>query len=180
MTRTPLALPLLLLLPALFTGCVTNPNTGNQDPSPAVATPSQGTTSGQPSSYEAMDVESLQRDVDAVMQALHANRDGKVYSGAVEGVDPDDLVIAVALVDGRSLVAGDADVRFPLMSVSKPFTYALALEQRGADYMLKTIGVSATGLPYNSVTAGAVRPTSEQNPMVNAGAIATHLSLIHI
>jgi glutaminase len=123
-------------------------------------------------------VESLQRDVDAIMKALRTNHDGKVYAAAVEGVDPDDLAIAVALVDGRSFVTGDADVRFPLMSVSKPFTYALALEQRGADYMLKTIGVSATGLPYNSVTAGAVRSTSEQNPMVNAGAIATHSHIL--
>mgnify|MGYP001814490672 CR=1 FL=1 len=178
MTRTPLALPLFLLLSALFTGCVSNPNAGKQGPPPAVASPSQGMTSGQPSSYETMAVDSLQRDVDAVMKTLHANRDGKVYSGAVEGVDPDDLAIAVALIDGRSLVAGDADVWFPLMSVSKPFTYALALEQRGAEYMLQTIGVSATGLPYNSVTAGAVRPTSEQNPMVNAGAIATHSHIL--
>jgi glutaminase len=123
-------------------------------------------------------VESLQRDVDEIMKALRTNHDGKVYAAAVEGVDPDDLAIAVALVDGHSFVTGDADVRFPLMSVSKPFTYALALEQRGADYMLKTIGVSATGLPYNSVTAGAVRSTSEQNPMVNAGAIATHSHIL--
>ena len=70
-----------------------------------------------------------------------------------DGIDPDDLAIAVALVDGRTFGVGQAEVRFPLMSISKPFTYALALEQRGADYMLKTIGVSATGLPYNSVTA---------------------------
>jgi glutaminase len=40
--------------------------------------------------------------------------------------------------------------------------------------MIERIGVSATGLPYNAVAAGAVRPTSEQNPLVNAGAIATH------
>jgi glutaminase len=64
------------------------------------------------------------------------------------------------------------------MSVSKPFTYALALEQRGVDHMLETIGVSATGLPYNSVAAGAVRRTTEQNPMVNAGAIATHSHIL--
>ena len=178
MTRTSRAFPLLLLLSTLFTGCVTSPNAGKQHQSPAVATPSQGTASDQPRSYEAMELESLQRDVDVVMQALHSNRDGKVYAGAVEGVDPDDLAIAVALIDGRSFVAGDVDERFPLMSVSKPFTYALALEQRGADYMLQTIGVSATGLPYNSVTAGAVRPTSEQNPMVNAGAIATHSHIL--
>ncbi len=50
----------------------------------------------------------------------------------------------------------------------------MALEQRGVEFMLDRIGVSATGLPYNAIAAGAVRRTSEQNPMVNAGAIATH------
>jgi hypothetical protein len=69
---------------------------------------------------------------------------------------------------------GEVETHFPLLSVSKPFTYALAVEQRGAEFMIERVGVSATGLPYNAVAAGAVRRTSEQNPMVNAGAIATH------
>jgi hypothetical protein len=117
--RIVLGSPLLLLLPALFAGCVANPNTGNHEPSPAAVTLSQGATVHQRRSHETADIESLQRDIDAVMQALQANRDGKLYTGAAEGVDPDDLAIAVALIDGRSLVAGDTDVRFPLMSVSK-------------------------------------------------------------
>lgn len=177
MTRTPLVFA-LLLLSALFSGCAHNLNTGRHEPLSSAATRSQGQTDHQHGLQVKTDIGSLQRDIDAVMQTLHGNRDGKLYTGAVEGVDPDDLAIAVALIDGRSLAAGDADVQFPLMSVSKPFTYALALEQRGADYMLRTIGVSATGLPYNSVAAGAVRPTSEQNPMVNAGAIATHSHIL--
>jgi len=168
----------LLLFSALFTGCATHSTVLDEKPSPAVAPLLQEPSSHPRKPHETMAVESLQRDVDAVMKGLHSNKDGKVYAAAVEGVDPDDLAIAVALVDGRRFVAGDADVRFPLMSVSKPFTYALALEQRGVDYMLKTIGVSATGLPYNSVTAGAVRRTSEQNPMVNAGAISTHSHIL--
>lgn len=116
----------------------------------------------------------LQADVESVVAELQDNSDGDLYSTAVEGANPDDLAIAVALVDGQTVFAGTAKVRFPLMSVSKPFTYALALEQQGADYMIEQIGVSATGLPYNAIAAGAVRPTTEQNPMVNAGAIATH------
>jgi glutaminase len=174
--RILLAFPLLLLLPALFTGCATNPDAVNHGPS--AATLSQEATDLQRRPLGTAEIDSLRRDIDAVMEALRANREGEIYAGAVGGVDPGDLAIAVALVDGRSLVAGDADVRFPLMSVSKPFTYALALEQRGAGFMLETIGVSATGLPYNSVTAGAVRATSEQNPMVNAGAIATHSHIL--
>lgn len=116
----------------------------------------------------------LRRDAEAVALELADNRDGEVYAGAVEGTDPDELVLAVALVDGRVFSVGDPTVRFPLMSVSKPFTYALALEQRGVDFMVDRIGVSATGFPYNAVAAGAVRRSDEQNPLVNAGAIATH------
>jgi glutaminase len=121
-----------------------------------------------------VDLDTLRADLLAVVAALESNREGEVYTAAVEGTDPDDLAIAVALVDGRSAAVGEVEARFPLMSVSKPFTYALAVEQRGADFMIERIGVSATGLPYNAVAAGAVRRTSEQNPMVNAGAIATH------
>lgn len=40
--------------------------------------------------------------------------------------------------------------------------------------MFDRIGVSATGLPYNAVAAGAIRHSTDQNPMVNAGAIGTH------
>jgi glutaminase len=120
------------------------------------------------------DLAQLRHDAEAVVAAEAGNREGEVYASAVKGTDPDDLTLAVALVDGRVFSVGDVDVRFPLMSVSKPFTYALALEQHGVDYMIDRIGVSATGFPYNAVAAGAVRRTSEQNPLVNAGAIATH------
>jgi glutaminase len=116
----------------------------------------------------------LRRDAEAVAAALAENAEGKVYAAAVKGTDPEHLVLAVALVDGRVFSVGEAEVRFPLMSVSKPFSYALALEQHGVDFMVDRIGVSATGFPYNAVAAGAVRRTSEQNPLVNAGAIATH------
>jgi glutaminase len=120
------------------------------------------------------DLDRLQRDARSVVDALAGDREGEVYSAAVEGTNPDHLALAVALVDGRIFSVGDNDVRFPLMSVSKPFTYALALEQHDVDFMIDRIGVSATGFPYNAVAAGAVRRTSEQNPLVNAGAIATH------
>lgn len=121
-----------------------------------------------------LETAAIQEDLEDVMAEVQSNRAGEVYAAAVEGTDPEDLAIAIALVDGRHFEAGNAASRFPLMSVSKPFTYALAIEHRGADFMVDTVGVNATGMPYNSVAAGAVRGSSEQNPMVNAGAIATH------
>jgi len=154
----------------LLAGCATL-----DPPPPATPAPDLPTErGGQAPTPVVADITAMQRDVENVIRELGANRDGKVYSAAVEGTNPDDLAVAVALIDGRAVRSGNTAARFPLMSVSKPFTYALAVEQRGAAFMLERIGVSATGLPYNSVTAGAVRRTSEQNPMVNAGAIATH------
>jgi glutaminase len=161
----------MLLLSAVLGGCANGLRTADTPSTPERKPAGTAPTSGVRAEVDAA---ALPHDLAATLAELQANREGELYSGAVEGVDPDDLAIAVALVDGRRFAVGDSDVQFPLMSVSKPFTYALALEQRGIDFMLETIGVSATGLPYNSVAAGAVRRTSEQNPMVNAGAIATH------
>jgi len=59
--------------------------------------------------------------------------------------------------------------------IESPRTYyAAVLEQRGFPFLLEKIGMAATGYPYNAVAAGASRPTTEQNPLVNAGAIAAH------
>ena len=166
---------LLLALPVLIAGCTGALPTRDATQLATAANTSTLTTSGEVALAQTDNGSGLwQQDIEAVLAGLRSNRDGEVYSAAVEETNPDDLAIAVALVDGRLFMAGDTASSFPLMSVSKPFTYALAVEQRGADFMFDKIGVSATGLPYNSVAAGAVRRTSEQNPMVNAGAIATH------
>jgi glutaminase len=159
----------LLFSFALLGGCATTAREDTSDDRGG-----QGPAGSAVAVVAAHDLAGLQADVQAVVDELQSNRAGEMYAAAVKGADPEDLAVAVVLVDGRSFGAGNTAARFPLMSVSKPFTYALAVEQRGADFMLERIGVSATGLPYNSVAAGAVRRTTEQNPMVNAGAIATH------
>ena len=59
------------------------------------------------------------------------------------------------------------------MSISKPFVFALVCEALGSDRARDTLGVNATGLPFNSVTAIEQSPDGRTNPMVNPGAIAT-------
>lgn len=120
------------------------------------------------------DVDLLRQDAQSVLDDLGPLDVGDLYQGPVGNVSRQAFAIAVALVDGRRFAIGDAAIEFPIMSVSKPFTYALAVEQHGVPSMIERIGVSATGLPYNSMAAGAVRPTTEQNPMVNPGAMAAH------
>jgi glutaminase len=60
------------------------------------------------------------------------------------------------------------------MSVSKPFTYAVVIEQSGVEAAVDKLGVEATGMPYNAMLALVGRPSALQNPLVNAGAIAAH------
>jgi glutaminase len=81
--------------------------------------------------------------------------------------------ICVVSTDGRAYAAGDADREFTIMSVSKPFVFALACERLGPGAMRDEVGVNATGLPFNSIAAVESSRDGRTNPMVNAGAIAT-------
>jgi glutaminase len=81
--------------------------------------------------------------------------------------------ICVADVDGGLFSVGDSDHRFAIMSVSKPFIFALVCDQIGATSARERIGANATGYAFNSVAGIERASEGRTNPMVNAGAIAT-------
>lgn len=74
---------------------------------------------------------------------------------------------------GNVYGVGDFEYEFTIMSVSKPFVFALACESIGHEEMRERIGVNATGLAFNSLEAIERGDDGRTNPMVNAGAIAT-------
>jgi glutaminase len=81
--------------------------------------------------------------------------------------------ISIASVDGGTYSAGDADYSFTMMSISKPFVFALLCEAIGSEDARARLGVNATGLPFNSIMAVELSPQRLTNPMVNPGALAT-------
>ncbi len=81
--------------------------------------------------------------------------------------------ICVAGVDGIEHSVGDAERAFSIQSISKPFVFALVCQALGGGRARNSIGVNATGLPFNSVMAIELNADRTMNPMVNAGAIAT-------
>ena len=87
--------------------------------------------------------------------------------------DRERLAVAIATLDGEVHAAGDHDVPFSIQSVSKVFTYALALEQHGIDAVLEKVDTEPSGDSYNEMSVEEVsgRP---RNPMINIGAITTH------
>lgn len=95
------------------------------------------------------------------------------YIPALAAVDPALFGIALVTPDGRVYTAGDTATAVSIQSVSKVFTMALVMEQRGADHIRRTIGVDATGMKFNSIVAVEMyQGTPDINPLVNPGAIA--------
>jgi glutaminase len=93
-----------------------------------------------------------------------------VYPALLE-VPSDLFGICVVATDGRIHAVGDADYEFTVMSVSKPFVFALVCDLLGAGEARERLGVNSTGLPFNSLAA-IERGGGRTNPMVNPGAIA--------
>ncbi|MFD7365418.1 glutaminase A [Nocardiopsis alba] len=95
------------------------------------------------------------------------------YIPELASADPDRVAVAVCTVNGTVYASGDADDLFSIQSMSKPFAYALAIEDRGIDDILDRVGVEPSGEAFNelSLDPETGRP---RNPMINAGAIAVH------
>jgi glutaminase len=81
--------------------------------------------------------------------------------------------ICVVGTSGSVYAVGDSEHEFTIMSVSKPFIFALVCEALGHEQVRDKIGVNATGLAFNSLEGIERKSDGRTNPMVNAGAIAT-------
>jgi glutaminase len=81
--------------------------------------------------------------------------------------------VCVVGTAGNVYEIGDSDYEFTIMSVSKPFIFALVCERLGAEAMREKVGVNATGRAFNSVEGIERGEGGRTNPMVNSGAIAT-------
>jgi glutaminase len=96
----------------------------------------------------------------------------KVYP-ALARVPSDLFGICVVGTSGNVYEAGHAEHEFTIMSVSKPFLFALVCEAVGVQDVRDKVGVNATGLAFNSLEGIERGSDGRTNPMVNSGAIAT-------
>jgi glutaminase len=113
----------------------------------------------------------------AVKQAYTAYRNLKEgknadYIPALAKVDPKLYGIVLVTVDGRVYAAGDDATEVSIQSISKVFTMARVIEDRGTQALVDTMGVDATGQVFNSIDAIEAHKGGEMNPLVNPGAIA--------
>lgn len=95
------------------------------------------------------------------------------YYPALAKVDPNLFGIAIAATSGEVFSVGDVNAPFTIMSIAKPFVLALVLELLGPEHVKRSVGVNATGYPFNSAIPIDHADAGQNNPMVNAGALAT-------
>ena len=115
----------------------------------------------------------VQQYLDLIRSELAGVTDGALasYIPELTTVDPNGFGVSLSSSDGYVYESGDAATEFTIQSISKPFTYALALDQIGQRAVDAKIGVEPSGEAFNEISVDRVTKTPK-NPMINAGAIA--------
>ena len=92
------------------------------------------------------DVASLVDDAHRRYRDVDIGSVSDVYP-ALGRVSPALYGVCVASVEGRVHAVGDAEIPFTIMSVAKPFTFALVCDVLGPDEIQRRVGVNATVFP---------------------------------
>lgn len=121
-----------------------------------------------------MNTTPFHKHLEALYQSYESLKDGSVadYIPELSNVDPDQFGIAIITVDGHVYQVGDSKSEFSIQSISKAFTYGIALEDNDLSFVESKVDVEPSGEAFNSIS---LEPDSgrPKNPMINAGAIAT-------
>lgn len=115
----------------------------------------------------------------AVLEYARPDESGAVadYIDVLAQADDSKLAVALATVDGHHYSAGDDEVEFSIQSISKPFAYAMAIEDAGLARVLEKVGVEPSGDAFNKLSLQREN-NRPMNPMINAGAIASHSMIV--
>jgi glutaminase len=93
------------------------------------------------------------------------------YIPELARVNPAAFGLAVVDADGEVALGGDAETAFSIQSVSKVFTFTLALGMVG-ERLWTRVGREPSGSPFNSIVQLERERGIPRNPFINAGAIA--------
>lgn len=101
------------------------------------------------------------------------NNHGQVasYIPQLARYSPDEWALSICTVDGQRFSIGDTNTNFTLQSCSKPFTYAICLNELGPDVVHRFVSHEPSGRNFNEICLdSSLKP---HNPMLNSGAIMT-------
>lgn len=117
-----------------------------------------------------MDYQSILHEIADEVSPLYGA--GKVadYIPALAEVGPGQFGMSLTLFDGTQYHVGDTDTLFSIQSISKVFTFTLALKFYGTA-LYERIGREPSGNPFNSLVQLEYEHGIPRNPFINAGAI---------
>jgi glutaminase len=96
-------------------------------------------------------------EIQTLIEHLHLKyaglQDGTVatYIPELGKANPEHFGVALGTPDGRLFEAGDCDVPFTIQSISKPFTFGMAIEALGPNKVAQHVGVEPSGDVFNSI-----------------------------
>ncbi len=124
-----------------------------------------------------MNYQQIMQDIEIEIQPLFTK--GKVadYIPALAEVDAEQFAMSITLFDGSSYHVGAYETLFSIQSISKVFTFTLALKYLGAE-LYKRVGREPSGNPFNSLVQLEYENGIPRNPFINAGAIVITDTLI--
>lgn len=112
--------------------------------------------------------------LETIYEQCKGAKEGAVadYIPELTKADPEWYGISIVTADGYSYSIGDTDRDFTIQSISKAFTFGMALDEYGEEALSQKVGVEPSGEAFNEISLDPEtgRPS---NPMINAGAIAT-------
>ncbi len=115
-------------------------------------------------------LQSILDDVADAARALYGQGQVASYIPALAQVAPQQFGMALALVDGTCVSTGSAQTLFSIQSISKLFTFVLALKLAG-DTLWRRIGREPSGAAFNSMVQLETEKGIPRNPFINAGAL---------
>ncbi len=118
--------------------------------------------------------------LDEIYEEIRPELDkGKVadYIPALAAVEKGQFAMSLTLGDGSVYSVGEASKRFSIQSISKVFTFTLALEHYSRE-LYKRVGVEPSGNPFNSLVQLEYEKGIPRNPFINAGALVVTDALI--
>ena len=99
------------------------------------------------------------------------------YIPALAEVKKGQFSMTVMLENGQVFSVGDTTKQFSIQSISKVFTFTLALDLYSKS-LYQRVGVEPSGNPFNSLVQLEYENGIPRNPFINAGAITITDSLI--
>ena len=126
-----------------------------------------------------MNYQTILEEIEKEIQALFV--EGKVasYIPALANVNPNQFSMAIKMFDGQTFGVGEIDKKFSIQSISKVFTFTLALNYYGKE-LYKRVNHEPSGNPFNSLIQLEYENGIPRNPFINAGAIVTADTLVSI